>query len=256
MVVVLTALELEYQPLRRRLTGIRSVTHPAGTIFEIGAFADGAPEVALAVLGEGNQTAAVITDRSAALFRPELVLFVGVAGALHSDIALGDLVVATRVYSYHSGKETSDGFQARPRVWDAPHQLEQHARYISRIGAWRELLPRGRAAPTVHFKPIAAGEAVISAADSALSQVIRHHYNDAAAVDMEAAGVARAAHLNRAMPALVIRGISDHADADKAVADREGWQHAAAENAAAFALSLIASLPLDDRQSTTPADRR
>jgi nucleoside phosphorylase len=247
LVVVLTALEIEHEAVRKHLVDLRLAVHPAGTLFEVGRISGSSRWIALAVLGEGNQTAAVITDRSAGLFHPEFILFVGVAGALSDDICLGDVVVATRIYSYQSGRETDDGFLARPRAWEAPHHLEQRARYLSRTGSWTALLPERPDPPAaVHFKPIAAGEVVLAAIDSSLATFIRRHYNDAAAVEMEGAGVARAAHLNRALPVLVIRGISDRANAGKQELDRSGWQQVAAANVAAFALGLITSLPVEE----------
>jgi nucleoside phosphorylase len=244
--VVLTALEVEYNAVRAHLTDPTPVLHRTGTLFELGTLPGCRRRVALAVLGEGNQTAAVVAERAATLFRPDLVLFAGVAGALHDDLALGDIVVGTRVYAYHSGQDTPDGFQARPRSWDTPHRLEQRARYASRAGRWRQLLADPSAPPSVHFRPIAAGEVVVTTAHSSHASILRTYYGDAAAIEMEGAGLARAAHLHDALPALVVRGISDYADDRKHSMDRAGWQRIAAANAAAFALGLVADLPLDE----------
>jgi nucleoside phosphorylase len=80
---------------------------------------------------------------------------------------------------------------------------------------------------------------VLDSRASALFAQLRLHNNDAAAIEMEGAGIAQAAHFNDALPALVIRGISDLADGTKAVADREGWQQRASARAAAFAAALL-----------------
>jgi nucleoside phosphorylase len=239
--VILTALEIEYAAVRAGLAQLRPITHPAGTLFESGILPGCRHPVVLAAMGEGNQTAAVVTERAAAMFAPRALLFAGVAGALDDDIALGDVVVGTRIYAYHGGRDEADGFRVRPRAWDAPHELEQRARYISRLGTW---IPSGRRpVPSVHFRPIAAGEVVVAAPESGYASRIKRFYSDAAAVEMESAGVLLAAHLNRSLPALAIRGISDRADATKKATDQAGWQQVAAENAAAFALSLVAGLP-------------
>ena len=55
---------------------------------------------------------------------------------------------------------------------------------------------------------------------------------------MENAGAMVAAHIS-AMPALVVRGISDRADGQKHAADSAGHQPEAAANAAAFAMYLL-----------------
>ncbi|WP_342447783.1 hypothetical protein [Streptomyces novaecaesareae] len=79
--------------------------------------------VALAETGPGNRSAAVITEHARQLFDPEVLFFVGVAGALKDDIAIGDVVVATTVHAYHGGKDNVEGFLARPEGWPASHAL-------------------------------------------------------------------------------------------------------------------------------------
>ena len=56
---------------------------------------------------------------------------------------------------------------------------------------------------------------------------IREHYNDTTAIEMEAAGIAQAGHLNSARVA-IIRGISDRADGEKTWANDGTWQPRAA----------------------------
>lgn len=55
------------------------------------------------------------------------------------------------------------------------------------------------------FRPIAAGEVVLDSRDAPLFSHLRLYHNDAAAIEMEGAGVVHAAHLNDSLPALVIR---------------------------------------------------
>jgi nucleoside phosphorylase len=109
----------------------------------------------------------------------------------------------------------------------------------------------------VHFKPVTSGEIVLTATGTPLATQLRSTYDDAAAVEMESAGIAQAAHLNRALPVLSVRGISDRADASKYIADAAGWQHIAAGRAAAFTVS-IATLALRHRTPMTdgPSSRR
>jgi nucleoside phosphorylase len=122
------------------LTDIQVRVHEAGTVFETGWLPGGAAKVAVAVTGAGNREAAVMTERAINLFRPFRPLFVGVAGALHTDLELGDVVVATKVYAYQAGEDDDEGFGARPSAWPAPHELEQLARRVHRDSSWRTLL--------------------------------------------------------------------------------------------------------------------
>jgi nucleoside phosphorylase/ADP-ribose pyrophosphatase YjhB (NUDIX family) len=246
LVVILTALDLEYDAVRCRLTDLSLHRHQAGTRFEVGRLGDGPGRVALVLVGKGNHPAAVLAERAIAEFAPVAVLFVGVAGALWPSLPLGDLVVATHVYAYHGGTSEDGGMRARPRVWETAHAADQLARHLDRTGEWRRHLPPA-ANPKVHFGPIAAGEVVQESAVSGHAEWIRQHYNDALAIEMEAAGVAQAGHLNRA-PVVIVRGLTDRADGTKRTTDADRWQPRAAANAATFATALAQAL-IDD--STT-----
>lgn len=242
-VLVLTALDLEYEAVRVHLTGLREHRHRQGTLFETGQLPGGG-EITITLTGEGNVGAAVLSERAMSMFGPQAMLLVGVAGALKDDIELGDVVVATRVYAYHGAKEEDDGVWTRPRSWDAPHELEQLAHRIARARSWAEHLPAaalGRP-PKVHFKPIAAGEVLLASRLTETAQRLRRVFNDAAAIEMESAGVSQASQFHRSLPALIIRGISDRADGSKHDLDKAGWQPQAATHAAAFAVALAAEI--------------
>ena len=245
-IVVLTALDLEYQAVRRLLADPRPHRHPQGTRFETGRLADGRCQLALALAGKGNHGAAVLAERAITTFDPAALLFVGVAGARQQHIALGDVVVATHVYAYHGGTSEDDGFKSRPRTWVIPHAAEQLARHIHRTGCWTRRLPHGRPTPQVHFGPIAAGEVVLNSTVSGHARLLHNHYNDTLAVEMEGAGVAQAGHLNGSLPVVVIRGVSDRADGTEETTDRDQWQQRAAANAAAFAAALADELATND----------
>jgi adenosylhomocysteine nucleosidase len=242
-IVILTALGLEYEAVRAHLIAPRISEHPRHTRFEIGGIPGTSWQIALAETGVGNRSAAVITDRAVGMFRPVAIFFVGVAGALMTGIQLGDVVVGTRIYDYQGGMDTEEGFLARPQAWDAPYDLDQLARHVARTGGWTELLGSAGhgSAPTVYFRPIAAGGVVLSSRRTALAQQLRRNFNDAAAIEMESAGAAYAAHLN-SVPILTVRGISDFADSRKYAADRTGSQTRAAGHAAAFTVALISEL--------------
>jgi adenosylhomocysteine nucleosidase len=240
-VVVLSALNIEFGAVREHLTRPRIIRHHAGTIFETGRVGGSRRRIAAAVTGEGNHSAAIIAERAISMFNPEALLFVGVAGSLRPDVRLGDIVVATRIYGYHGGREEPDGFMNSPRCWETAHELSQLARYVDRDAIWPARfggLPPGER-PRVHFGPIAAGEVIVNSLDCNLTGHFRRYYSDAIAVEMESAGMAQASHLNGSLPSLTVRAISDAADGHKAGAEGAGWQARAAANAAAFAAALI-----------------
>ncbi|MGA4802221.1 purine phosphorylase [Streptomyces lavendulocolor] len=241
LVVILTALNLEYQAVRRRLAAPQVHRHERGTRFEVGTVQGTSCRVALGLTNKGNHSAAVIAERAIQEFSPVAVFFVGVAGALWDSARLGDVVMATHVYAYHGGTSEDDGLKARPRAWEAPHGISQLGSHVARMDDWADDTPGRGSAPQVRFGAIAAGEIVQNSRISAEARWIRQHYNDALAIEMEAAGVAQAGHLSGA-PVAIIRGISDRADGTKNSAKDRDRQPRAAANAAAFATRLAVEL--------------
>jgi nucleoside phosphorylase len=238
--LVLSALPLEYRAIRAHLTGLRRITHEMGTEFEVGHRAGAPGDVITGCTGEGNLAAAVVTGRAIEAFHPQVVFFVGVAGALKDDLEVGDVVVATRVYAVHGAKQEQGRTLARPNAFNAAHELLDLAQHLDITReSWVDSARAGRVGFRVHFKPVAAGEVVLDGCGVFLASQLYEHYNDAAAIEMESAGVAVAAHLNRAVPMLTVRGISDKADGHKQPADAVGGQLAAAAHAAQVAFAVI-----------------
>ncbi|WP_217546961.1 5'-methylthioadenosine/S-adenosylhomocysteine nucleosidase [Streptomyces sp. GbtcB6] len=241
-VVVLTALPLEYEAVRAHLGSLRTIEHDAGTWAAIGPLDDTPWQVALVQMGEGAVNAAVLTERAISWLRPQALLFVGVAGSLKKKkVKLGDVVFATKVYAYHGGRDTTEGFKVRPDSWRSSQRLDQAARHV--LGT------------TAHFKPIAAGDVLLDSEVSAVAKHLKNHYEDAVAIEMEGNGVAHAAHLSNRVDAAVIRGISDLANGRKAKADASGSQLRAAARAAEAAFAILRDLPPLDpaRQGGTAA---
>ncbi|MET7595191.1 5'-methylthioadenosine/S-adenosylhomocysteine nucleosidase family protein [Streptomyces sp. NPDC004082] len=252
-VVILTALNLEYQSVRQRLADPQVHRHKRGTRFEVGTVRGTSCRVALGLTNKGNHSAAVIAERAIQEFSPLAVLFVGVAGALWDATRLGDVVMASHVYAYHGGTSEDDGLKARPRVWEAPHGISQLASHLARVNDWADPTPGHKDGPQVRFGAIAAGEIVQNSRISAEAKWIRQHYNDALAIEMEAAGVAQAGHLSGA-PVAIVRGISDRADGTKNSSEDRNWQPRAAANAAAFAIRLAAELVGEQDETPVPQD--
>ena len=97
-VAVVAAMEEELYSLRQRLSDVRRVALPTGSAVR-GRLES--QEVLLAVTGEGAAAAekglsALLSDRGI-----EVLLIVGVAGAISPDLAVGDLVVIDSVRDEH-----------------------------------------------------------------------------------------------------------------------------------------------------------
>ncbi len=108
-------------------------THHSGTVYEIGEFSDWS--VLIAEAGAGNERSAAEAERAIEYFKPHVILFVGVAGGV-KDVSLGDVVCATKVYGYESGKD-GDLFKPRPDVRNSADALISRARAEGRKDDWR-----------------------------------------------------------------------------------------------------------------------
>ncbi|WP_026098990.1 phosphorylase family protein [Kamptonema formosum] len=244
--VILTALPVEYLAVRTHLRDLQEEMHPQGTIYERGKFfANGESwEVGIVEVGAGNAGAGVEAERAIAYFNPSVILFVGVAGGI-KDVALGDVVAATKVYGYESGK-AKQKFQPRPDLGLSTYNLIQRARAESKKSDWRQRLASpSSSTPRVFVAPIAAGEKVIASTKSSVFKFLQLNYGDAVAVEMEGRGLLQAAYANPQVSALVIRGISDLIDG-KSAADAGGSQEIAARNASAFAFEILKKLPMEE----------
>ena len=249
--VILTAIPVEYQAVRAHLTNIHEELHPQGTIYERGTFPSRGQlwDVVIGEIGAGNPTAALEAERAINSFQPAVILFVGVAGG-RKDVELGDVVAATKVYGYESGK-AERVFLPRPSIGRSTYRMEQRARAEARKPDWLRRLqgvPPTRT-PIVYVAPIAAGEKVVASTRSSIAKFLQAQYGDALAVEMEGYGFLQATYANAQVEALVIRGISDLLDG-KREADAANFQEIAARHASAFALEVLAKF--DEGGTTQP----
>ena len=245
--VILTALPVEYLAVRTHLTELQEEMHPQGTIYERGKFITKgqAWEVGIAEVGAGNAGAAVEAERAIAYFKPDLLFFVGIAGGI-KDVAIGDVVAATKLYGYESGK-VGEQFFTRPALGHSTYLLVQRAKAEARKGEWLQRLTSSPASqPRVFVAPIAAGEKVIASKQSDIFNFIRASYNDAIAVEMEGFGFLSAAFAYPNIKAIVIRGISDLIEGknDDSIEPEQLRQEKASHHASTFAFQILSKLEI------------
>lgn len=221
-------------------------------------------------------------------WQPEIVLLVGIAGALvGGGASLGDVVVADYIH-YGDFRKLTEGQDAlRFAAYDQPtvSLREVHLEPLKIVGGWSARLTaprpvpkrgfidwaRARPAPApgkskIEIGAIVAGEKVVGDPDHPEQARLFVTFDNAAGVDMESFGFARAVHDARFDPGYnprmsVIRGISDMVERKLPAPDpktalrramparltgvgtnneqRKVWKRYAAAAAAAFAAEVV-----------------
>ncbi|MCX7177067.1 MAG: hypothetical protein NT159_24725 [Proteobacteria bacterium] len=187
--------------------------------------------------GMGSLAAASLAQEAIATFQPKAVLLVGITGGMDHDIPLGDVVVSEQIVDYELGKVTEDGFSPRWSVY------RPDARLLGKVKAWRSQSwqnyvrvprPGDLQRPELHSGIYLSGNKVI--ADEQTAGALRSVWRKAAAIEMEASGVASVLwHMDRPPAFLVFKGVCDYADSKK----NDAWQAYAADTAASCAFSFV-----------------
>jgi nucleoside phosphorylase len=204
---------------------------------------------------KGNIAAASTAERAINYFKPDVILFVGIAGGI-KDVELGDVVASGKIYNYHSGK-SGETFKPRPEVRMSDFGLEDRAIAEADKDDWLDrilITSTTEGSPTAQVAPIAAGEIVVADQRSDVYQFLREYYGDAVAVEMEGFGVLEAARTNKKVAAIVVRGISDLID-QKEESDAQGWQAIASAHASAFAFEILSKFRLPMEEEPLPFDQ-
>ena len=166
-------------------------------------FPYGAADVTLLRGGVGKVSAAMGAQYAVDRFRPDYLLMTGIAGGLDRRLALGDVVVS-RDCVQHDLDVTALGFPLG-QVPFSEHRF---------LAADPRLVELALATPVPDQQVIAgrilSGDQFVTAADA--SRMERLQSLAGAAVEMEGAAVALVATVNR-VPFVIIRSVSDHADA-------------------------------------------
>ncbi|TVL99015.1 MAG: hypothetical protein CV087_19730 [Candidatus Brocadia sp. WS118] len=240
-IAILAPIPVEYRAVKAYLEDAREEAQD-GQYYTVGAFRGRHHtfSVVLRETGSRNNEVALAAERIIRHYRPAIIILTGIAGGV-KDARIGDVVVATQAYGYEAGKATDEGFSSRPNVLPYSPELVELARSIERAGNWRNRLSPAAASPQVFFGPIASGDQVVASSQSEAYRIIKNHYNDTLALEMESIGFARAVSAYPHIRAMNIRGISDLLDGKNAEHDAENQPRAAA-HAAAFVFELLDQL--------------
>lgn len=201
----------------------------------------------------GMAAAATFTAKTMLKFNPRFVVMTGIAAGISEDVNSGDIMFATDVWNYSSGKykEITDvnGVESVDLLPDSKHILldEVIREYIVRQDyqdVLKEIKQRYYIEKNqcmekdlnIHFGTIACGAAVVSSDKIVHEQVIAHS-RKTIGLDMESYGVCLASKLTSTTGTipLIIKSVSDKGDKQK----NDMYQDYASFTSAQFAKYLI-----------------
>lgn len=188
----------------------------AGINFRTGIFHGKA--IVLVRSGVGKVNAAVCTQILIDRFQVKKIIFTGVAGALHPDLDIGDIVVSKDLMQ-HDMDVTPLGYQ-RGVIPDFPVSVFEADETLITLAkrASEKVVDRN-----VMIGRILSGDAFVASRE--LVQNLRAEL-EGDCTEMEGAAVAQVAYMNQ-IPFVIIRSMSDKADGSAHVNYREFVQVAA-----------------------------
>lgn len=227
---IIGAMDAEIESLKNALH--QAQTHTIGTMTVYTGQLDG-QNVCLSLSGIGKVNAAIATTLLIQHFQVDAVINTGSAGALHSELSIGDVVLGKEI-AHHDVDVTAFGY-AHGQV----------PRLTARFASDDNLLQHAHAAAhaqqlSVHSGCIVSGDQFIH--DDAVRQNIIAHFPDVWAVEMEAAAIAQTCTVLNT-PFVIVRAISDTADGS-ASASFETFLQTAAVQSAQMVRALIGKLHL------------
>lgn len=177
---------------------------------------------------------------------------IGCAGGIPGQVNQFDVVFADRVYYYEPGKDSTNGYLARPDLHRPFQKMIEHAKLASMEDRWKRLIP-SQINTEFHARvePIAAGEQLLNSHGSLLQKHIAAISGRAVAVEQEGYGVLIAAH-TMGINGVVVRGISDLMDKppedstkiNGSIANLNQNQFRATQHAAAFFAHVLGTTNL------------
>lgn len=201
----------------------------------------------------GMAAAATVTSKIMLKFNPKYVIMTGIAAGVSDDLNAGDIMLATDVWNYSSGKykEVTDdnGDESVNLLPDSKHiVLDEAVREQLSRQNYQDFLKETKQRYyavrnqsiendlNIHFGTMACGAAVVSSERIVHEQVIAHS-RKTIGLDMESYGVCLASKLTSrtgTIP-LIIKSVSDKGDKQK----NDLYQDYASFTSAHFAKHLV-----------------
>jgi len=201
-------------------------------------------------LNQGNESVVAAYKDLVAEFNPKLMILFGIAGSIHEKSKLCDVCIINQVIDYDKRKEGAEGkIEERGSAYRVGAKLlvyineffNKHGEFPKFDACENSFDPKFE----IRVGPIGSGNAVVGNPASKIKLWLKDFNSKTLAVETESVGFSNTFYeeeLNREIDkigALIIRGISDHADYDK----DDKWRVMASNNAAIVVKEFVKLLP-------------
>ncbi|KIR02594.1 5'-methylthioadenosine nucleosidase / S-adenosylhomocysteine nucleosidase [Lachnospiraceae bacterium TWA4] len=226
MLGIIGAMDEEVARLKEVMSDV-NVTKKAGMMFYQGKLSD--KDVVVVRSGIGKVNAGMCAQILVDLFNVDALINTGIAGSLHADINIGDIVLSTDALQ-HDMDATGFGYALGeiPRMETSTFKADETLIEVAKT-ACKKVNPD----ISVFTGRVVSGDQFIS--DKAKKHWLTENFNGYC-TEMEGAAIAQAAYLNN-VPFLIVRAISDKAD-DSATMDYPTFEAKAIEHSVNLMLEM------------------
>ncbi|WP_028987499.1 5'-methylthioadenosine/adenosylhomocysteine nucleosidase [Thermicanus aegyptius] len=226
---IIGAMEEEIERFLPHLTEEES--HVIAGIRYISGKMNGKP-IVLVKSGVGKVNAAVCTQILIDRFSVSSILFTGVAGALHPELEIGDIVISTDAMQ-HDMDASPLGFPRGVIPFFPESIFPADQRLVDMAAAAAEAIGEGK----VMRGRVLSGDQFFANHDKVKELHERFH---GVCTEMEGAAVAQVAYMNR-IPYVIIRSMSDKADGSSHI-DFQAFTRLAAERSYKVIVKMLENL--------------
>lgn len=220
---ILGAMDLEIELLRNKMNVVKK-KNIAGFNYYIGKIQG--KDVVVACCGVGKVNAASCTQILIDKFKVDCIINTGIAGGLHSEVKISDLVISKNVTYHDVSKNQMKNFFPFKEYFEGDKRLIKSAIKACKLYKtedWNYYIGR-----------IVSGEFFVS--DNEMKKNIIEEYSPYC-VEMEGAAIGHVAYINN-IPFIVIRCISDNAD-DGANINYDTFEKKSAEHSANIVFNMV-----------------
>ena len=232
-IVVLIALPEEFEFFKGTIPHIRDHSTQRRIRLEHDTGVQGYRLISVLAEQMGSQSASQSAEAAINDFSPDLVIVLGIAGGVSSDLIIGDVCVANDIIDVlqNNKVEEKDGkteIHFAPEFYSVDAELvasftflRNHPSLEAEYVEWQERssdtalrigLPNAIRNMQVHIGPVACGPV---SASKAFNDKLKSLHRKVIAIETESGGIFSKVSA-RGIPAIAIRGISDFADDQKA----------------------------------------